>query len=108
MNEQALAHRVRDRLNALRNAGLQIWWLKVHGGPYQRAGVPDFLLCVCGRFAAVELKNPERPEAPSPSQAAEISWVQRAGGRAIVATSVAEIDLLIRQLAGLDELPATR
>jgi len=36
----------------------KVWHLKVHGGPMQMAGVPDLLLCVKGKFVALELKAP--------------------------------------------------
>ncbi len=32
------------------------WFFKVWGGGYQKAGIPDLLMCVNGFFIAVELK----------------------------------------------------
>lgn len=32
------------------------WFFKVWGGGYQKAGIPDLLICVNGFFIAVELK----------------------------------------------------
>lgn len=32
------------------------WFFKVFGGGFQRAGIPDLILCIRGRFVAVELK----------------------------------------------------
>ena len=34
-----------------------IWFTKVWGGGYQKAGIPDILACVNGRFVAIELKG---------------------------------------------------
>jgi hypothetical protein len=33
-------------------------WFKYHGGPFTRAGVPDLLGVVYGRFIALEVKRP--------------------------------------------------
>jgi len=33
------------------------WFLKVWGGGFQKAGIPDLLMCVNGFFIAVELKG---------------------------------------------------
>ena len=33
------------------------WFFKVWGGGYQKAGIPDLLMCVNGLFLAVELKS---------------------------------------------------
>ncbi len=33
------------------------FWFKVHGGPFQRAGIPDLLGCVMGLYIGVELKT---------------------------------------------------
>jgi hypothetical protein len=32
------------------------WYFKVWGGGFQKAGIPDMILCVKGMFMAVELK----------------------------------------------------
>jgi len=34
------------------------WWVKIHGGPYQRAGLPDLIGCVKGLFFGLEVKLP--------------------------------------------------
>jgi len=34
------------------------WWTKVHGGPFQRRGLPDIFGSVNGLFIAIELKMP--------------------------------------------------
>ena len=34
-----------------------IWFTKVWGGGYQKAGIPDILACVNGRFVAIEIKG---------------------------------------------------
>ena len=34
-----------------------IWFTKIWGGGYQKAGIPDILACVNGYFVAIELKG---------------------------------------------------
>ena len=34
-----------------------IWFTKIWGGGFQKAGIPDILACVNGRFVAIELKG---------------------------------------------------
>lgn len=38
------------------------WVFKVHGSPYQRAGVPDLLVVVNGVLAGLEVKDPKPGE----------------------------------------------
>ena len=38
-----------------------VWCVKIHGGPMQQAGIPDLILCVRGRFVAIEMKAPHGP-----------------------------------------------
>lgn len=35
----------------------ETWCFKVHGGPFQQAGIPDILGCHYGRLFAIELKR---------------------------------------------------
>lgn len=36
------------------------FWFKVHGGPYQKAGLPDVIGCLEGQFYGFEVKRPGR------------------------------------------------
>ena len=73
--------------------GLGAWCLKVHGSPYQRAGVPDLLCCHKGIFYAFEVKRSD--ERATPIQAHELEQVQMAGGTATVVTSVEDVQSLM-------------
>ena len=74
-----------------------VWLLKVHGGSYQRAGVPDLLVCVDGHLIGLEVKA-QRPgesetharERASVRQLAEISRLRDAGAAAEVVLTVEE------------------
>lgn len=58
------------------------WFLKTWGGGYQRAGIPDLLICWKCRFIAIELKAENGR--PSPLQLHEIESIKKAGGIAVV------------------------
>jgi Holliday junction resolvase len=66
-----------------------VWYLKVHGGAFQPAGVPDILCCVNGRFVAIEVKRPGG--IISPLQKFNIEHIHTSGGHAFVAYSVEDV-----------------
>lgn len=35
-----------------------IWFTKIWGGGFQKAGIPDIIACVNGHFVAIEIKGP--------------------------------------------------
>lgn len=77
----------------------RIWHLKVHGGPMQRAGVPDLLLCVkdaggSGRFVAIELKTVTGKV--SPLQRHEMLAIINSGGFAITCRSLDDVREVVR------------
>ncbi len=84
-NEFTLKDEVHDRLKVCRGRGLRVWFLKTHGHPMQRVGVPDYLVCFEGRFKAIELKR--IGENPTPLQAIEMRAILASGGYAGVAYS---------------------
>lgn len=71
------------------------WWRKIHGGPYQAAGIPDILGCCCGLFFAFEVKTPEGDE-PTELQQENIRQIMWAGGTAGVVKSPEEAIELVR------------
>lgn len=88
-----LKSKVDRLLRSLLADGWPIWWLKVHGGPMQRAGVPDYLLCLNGRFLALEIKHPDdAAPRPAPRQLVELQAITRARGTWLVANSIEAVD----------------
>lgn len=81
--ETKLSNQVLPRLRA--EGG---WWVKIHGGPFQAAGIPDILGCWRGRFIAIELKTPEG--GPSELQKRAMDTIHICGGRTGLATTVDE------------------
>lgn len=63
-------------------------WDKIHGGPYQAAGIVDIIGCWKGRYIAIELKMPG--EVPTDLQKLFLNEVHDSGGIAGVAYSVKE------------------
>jgi len=59
------------------------FWIKIHGGPFQKAGMPDLLGCVCGRFFALEVKRKEQYKIDD-VQIMTIKLIQMAGGFATI------------------------
>lgn len=57
---------------------LDVWHVKVWGGGYQRAGIPDILCCVNGMFVAVELKT--ETGRPTELQKYNLEQIKTSGG----------------------------
>jgi len=81
--ETHLVVKMKDRLEA--EGG---WWFKVHGGPFQRAGVPDIVGCYKGRFIGIEAKMPGN--GPSAIQKYNLGLLAEAGARVGVAYTIQE------------------
>jgi Holliday junction resolvase len=69
------------------------WWFKTHGAGVSRNGVPDVLAIYRGRGLAIEFKQPGRT--PTRLQQHELDRVGRAGGCAVVATSVDDVRAIL-------------
>lgn len=65
---------------------LGAYYIKTHGSVYSRAGTPDIIACINGRFIAIEVKRPGG--VVSPLQRANLKMIEQAGGVAFVAYSV--------------------
>lgn len=85
----------RQIMAALKARGAFVF--KVWGSAQMMAGLPDIIGCYRGRFIAVETKMPG--EHPSVVQRHIHAKIIRAGGRVVVAHSVAEA---LEVLAGVD------
>lgn len=62
-------------------------WFKVHGGPFQVAGLPDILGCHKGKFIGIEVKAPGKEKTLTLIQQEKIAKIKLAGGIAFMATS---------------------
>lgn len=77
MKEKTFEHKIRDYL---KSNGCYV--VKYFGCAYTKAGVPDLLACVNGRFIAIEVKSDTGR--PSKLQLANVEQIQAANGVAVV------------------------
>jgi Holliday junction resolvase len=72
------------------------WWvMKIHGGPYQLAGVPDLLCLKDGRALFLEVKQPGKK--PTALQVQRMHEIERVGGATCrVVTSKEEANAWLR------------
>lgn len=77
-------------LKRQRDLGRRVWWTKLHGGPMQRAGLPDLLIVYEGRTIFCEVKRPG--ESPTPLQMDTLGKIDRAGAATCVVTSVEGVE----------------
>ena len=90
-SERAITKQIMRYLQGLDRS----WWMKVHGGPYQKAGVPDILGCYRGRFFAFEVKVPGGKT--TAKQDHEIQRIRDADGVVDVVTSRAEVESILKK-----------
>jgi len=68
--------------------------IKYHGGIYSQAGTPDLLVCYNGKFIGIEVKNEHGKV--TPLQNDNLKAIKKAGGIAIVARSVRDVERIIK------------
>jgi hypothetical protein len=71
---------------------------KQHGGQYGRAGLPDIICCIEGRFVAFEVKTPHGKL--TKIQEITIQKINAAKGKAYKVTSVEDVKLILDSLEG--------
>lgn len=59
-------------------------------------GIPDFIVCINGRFVAIETKAPGKLSNLSANQQAQLASISRAGGATLVADSVDTVKVFFR------------
>jgi hypothetical protein len=74
------------------------WWvMKIAGGPFQRAGVPDLLLIKRGFAVFLEVKVPGKK--PTPLQVRVMGEIKEVGGAVTaVVTSRSEAERVLEQV----------
>lgn len=75
--------------------GLGAYHVKTHGSVYSRAGVPDIIACVNGKFIAIEVKRPRG--VVSALQKANLKMIEQSGGVVFVAYSVEDTKEKLQQ-----------
>ena len=72
--------------------------LKTHVSSYQAQGEPDITCCFMGRYVAFELKVDGNT--PSKLQEKKMEQIKRAGGYAIAAYTLKDIEQALNSIAG--------
>ena len=87
----------------LKSAGEDIWFAKPRGGPYGKAGTPDYLVCVGGFFLAIEAKAGDNQ--PTPLQREQHKMICRAGGMVLVVNeeNLADVETAVKFLLRKNE-----
>lgn len=87
MSEKAVENQIKRWIKSLGG-----WFIKIQGGCNNPStGVPDILACIDGHFIAIEVKRPYGGIVTE-IQKQQIAAINRAGGVALVATSVDEVE----------------
>lgn len=89
MKEKTIERQIRNYLDKI-----GAWHIKTHGNMFSRAGTPDIVACLNGRFVAIEVKRPKG--VISELQKANIELIKRAGGVAFIAYSVEEVKRVLQ------------
>lgn len=88
MNKPETTLRNNISIEVKRRYGTKLYMKKIHGSPYQEAGIPDLIGCFKGHFIGMEIKQPGLD--PTPIQAANIRDIKLSGGYAKAIHSVWE------------------
>lgn len=82
--------------------GSRLWETAFPGGLGSRSGIPDRLVCIDGRFVAIEFKNPDGSGRLGPKQKLELESLQKSGAIALVVSSAQDLEPLF------DTIPPTQ
>lgn len=77
MNEKPFENKIKKYLK-----DNNCWFIKIWGGGFQRAGIPDLLTCISGRFVAIEVKGSNGE--PSELQKWNIRKIKESGGIGVI------------------------
>jgi hypothetical protein len=70
------------------------YWVKIHGSPFQRVGLPDIIGCVEGLFIALEVKQPGGDYEPIQRKEAQDIQVKGKGVAACVHSPSEALDVV--------------
>lgn len=85
--EAKLTNKIRIYLNSLDDS----YFWKAKGDPRQQKGVSDLVGCYHKGFVALEVKLPNNKRGLTPYQKVFLQRIKRAGGRAYVVRSLADV-----------------
>lgn len=91
MSEKVIENSIKRYLDSI-----GAWYIKTHGSIFSKAGTPDILACVKGKFVAIEVKRPGG--VVSALQEANIKLIEQAGGVALIVYSLEETKQYLEKL----------
>lgn len=92
MNESEITKQIKEYLKTI--DGCFFW--KEHGGQFGQAGLPDIIVCLGGRFIALEVKTEKGKT--TVLQEITLRKIRKAGGTAEVVRSVEDARRIINKL----------
>lgn len=90
MSEKTIENSIKRYLDSI-----GAYYIKTHGSLFSKAGVPDIIACINGKYVAIEVKKPGG--IVSELQKANIKLIEQSGGIAFVAYSLEEAKRYIKQ-----------
>ena len=79
-----------------------IWFYMPMQNGYGVAGIPDFVCCWRGLFIAIECKAPGKMHTTTPAQQRCLNDIREHGGRAVVVSSAAELEIWLALLESME------
>lgn len=92
MKEKRIQDQIRKRI---KEKWPNAWFFKVHGGPYQPAGIPDLVGCINGLFFSFEVKQPKKKA--TLIQLVTREKIRKAGGISEVVYSADQVEGIIHE-----------
>ena len=90
MAEKRIENQIKQYLDSI-----GAWHIKTHGNMFSKAGTPDIIACLRGRFVAIEVKQPGGRV--SPLQMAHIKLIRQSNGTAFVAYSLDDVKHILKK-----------
>lgn len=82
MSEKQLENKIKKHLKANKH-----YFIKIHGSIFQRAGTPDIVACINGKFVGIELKNPNGKDKSTLLQNITLDMIQSSNGYTLLTNS---------------------
>lgn len=91
--ETGLVRDIRDMLET----SFPGFYFKTHGGPFQRAGLPDIIGLHRGRFIGIEVKIPGEEDSLTKLQEKTLALIRTFGGVGFMSSSVEDTKNKLRK-----------
>lgn len=93
--ESSIQREIIKWLDDLTKEGLPVLCIRLLSS--SKAGYPDLILCIKGRFVGIELKTPQTRKKTSKLQDEKLKLIKNAGGLSYVAISLEEVQKIVSE-----------